>query len=150
MPPEIVKTPLRLFQGDPVLSVSDGTANQWTDIWTYQVPVGVILILEPTATFSAYLEDATTVVGDATCQVKIEKRDSSGSDVLLIYGAELYLTSKEFQDKTKMAKLRVPADGISVEQREKLVISVKDDGAIDESDSYFELRIAKIRKALGV
>lgn len=146
--PDVKEQPFRLFQDDPVISVSDGVANTWSDIWKYQVPQGTALILKPTHTFSAYIEDASTQVGNQTCQVKVEKRDASESDVILVYGPDLYYTIKEFQERSKMARLMVPAEGLIVGEREYLVISAKDDGTIDESDSYFEMHIAKVRKAL--
>lgn len=148
--PEILEAPFTLYQNDPVISVADGTADTWTDIWKYQVPVGVSLILKPEHTFSAYLEDAAAEVGSATCSVRIEKKDASESDTQIVYGPNLYIASKEFQDAKILAHLNVPASGIIVNEREYLVVTVLDDGAIDESDSYFELRIAKVRKALGV
>lgn len=145
---KIVNQPFRLFQDDPNISVSDGTANQWTDIWKFQVPQGVNLILLPTHTFSAYIEDGSAEVGTSTCRIKIEKRDSSLSDVLVVYGPDLYYSSKEFQEKSKMAHLSVSESGLIVNEREYIVISVYDDGTIDESDSYFELNIAQTRKAI--
>ena len=146
---EVIEQPLRLYQDDPVIAVADGTAATWSDIWTYQVPNGTALVLKPSHTFSAYIEDASAEVGSATCQVKIEKRDSSKSDVLVVFGPALYVEIKEFQEKSKLARLMVPGEGVIVNEREYLIISVKDDGAVDESDSYFELHIARIRKAIG-
>lgn len=148
---EIVKeTPFRLYQDDPIIEVSDGTANTFTDIWTYQVPQGMALIIKPYHTFAAYIYDAGAEVGDATCQIKIEKRDASGTDVEILYGPDLYLASKEFQEQVKMAKFTAVAEaGVVIEPRQKLVITIKDDGTIDESACYFELHIAKIYKTLG-
>jgi len=146
---QIKEEPFRLTNLDPVISTADGVANTWSDIWTYQVPNGVALIIKPGHSFSAYIQDAGAEVGNATCQVKIEKRDSSKSDVLLLYGPELYLTSKEFQDSTKKARLSVPAGGVIINEREFLIISGKDDATITIANGYFELHIAKVRKALG-
>jgi len=144
-----IEQPFRLTQADSGISEADGTANQWSDIWKYQVPVGVTLKVKAEHTFAAYLEDASAQVGNATCRIKIEKRDPSESDVLLLYGPDLYVVSKEFQDQTKKARLACPAGGITISQREYIVISVYDDGAIDASDSYFELLISKVRKAIS-
>lgn len=146
--PEIKEQPFRLYQDDPGVAVSDGTAATWTDIWSYQVPQGTALILKPQHTFSAYIEDASAEVGDQTCQVKIEKRDASQSDVLIVFGPDLYYAVKEFQELSKIARLNVSEDGVIIGEREYLVISVKDDGTVDESDSYFQLHIAKVRKSL--
>ena len=147
---EVKEQPFRLYQDDPVISVADGTANQWSDIWNYEVPIGVALILKPEHTFAAYLYESTNsaACGDSDCRVKIERRDNSESDVLLVFGPDFYVTVQEFQNKSLMARLKVPAEGVVVNEREKLVISVYDNGAIDESACYFELHIAKIRKVL--
>ena len=148
--PEIIEQPFRLYQDDPVIAVADGVANTWSDIWKYQVPIGVTLILKPEHTFALYLAvSGPTVVGDSTCQVKIEKRDASDSDTIILYGPQLYINSKEFQAKQSMAHLQVASDGVVINEREYLVIAAKDDGTISETVCYFELRIAKIRKALG-
>ena len=104
-----IDQPYRLTQSDPVISEADGTANQWSDIWKYQVPMGVQLVIKPEAMFAAYLEDTSPAeVGDASCRLKIEKRDPSESDSLLLYGPDIYLASKEFQDSRKKARLSVP------------------------------------------
>jgi len=149
--PEIIEQPFRLYQDDPVIAVANGVLATWSDIWKYQVPVGVTLILKPEHTFAAYLYESTAP-GECTTtntMVTIEKRDSSGSDVIKAY-QDLYLACSEFQEKSKMARLQAPAEGLIVNEREFLVISVYDpDGAVSEASCYFELHIAKIRKALG-
>lgn len=147
---QVIEQPLRLTQLDPVISEADGTASQWSDIWKYQVPNGTALILKPEHFFSAYLEDTSPAeVGDQTCRVKIEKRDSSESDVYIVFGPKLYLAVKEFQNRNLRARLNVPAEGVVLEERQFLVISVYDDAAIDASDSYFELHIGRVRKAIN-
>ena len=154
--PEIIEQPFRLYQDDPVIAVADGTAATWSDIWKYQVPVGVSLILKPSHTFACYLYESTSP-GQCTqtnTMVKIEKRDASESSVTKAF-LDLYKTCTEFQERSKMARLQVPEEGLIINEREYLVISVYDpDGAVDEAgaaggDSYFELHIAKVRKALG-
>lgn len=150
--PEIIEAPFRLYQDDPVIEVANGTLATWSDIWKYQVPVGVSLILKPHHTFAAYLYESTAP-GECTVtntMVKIEKRDASESSVTKAF-SDLYITAREFQEVPKMAKLGlVPQEGIIVGERELLVISVYDpDGAVQESSCYFELYIAKVRKALG-
>lgn len=144
----VKEEPFRLHQDDPVMTVADGTADTWSDIWEYQAPNGTALILKPHHTFAAYIEDASTQVGDPTCTIKIEKRDPSKSDTLLVY-MDLYYASKEFAEQIKMARLMVPDAGVIINEREFLIISVLDDGDVDESDSYFELHIARLRKVLG-
>jgi len=146
MPQESV--PFRLTDADPVIVAANGTANQWSDVWSYQVPNGVVLFIRPEHTLGTYLEDASAEVGSSTCRVKVEKRDPSGSDVLCLYGADLYLSSKEFQDRNKMAHFRVPAGGAEISERFYFVIAVYDDGAVQQAPSYFEANIEKVRRTL--
>jgi len=147
--PEILEAPFRLYQDDPVIAVADGVASTWSGIWKYQVPVGVSLIIKPSHTFAAYIEDGSAEVGDHTCSVRIEKRDASESDVAILFGPKLYKSVKQFVDTNRIAKFSVPEEGVSINEREYLVVVAYDDGTIDESDSYFEMHIAKVRKALG-
>lgn len=151
--PEIIESPFRLTSDDPVLSRADGVANIMSDLWTYQVPIGVSLILKPEHTFAANLEWDSTTCGNNTCLVKIEKRDASGSDVVKVF-FDMYYAVTTWSDQSKMAHLQVPPEGIIVNERELLVISAYESAgaiqAVAEGDvSYFELRIAKVRKALG-
>ena len=147
--PEIIEQPFRLNQSDPVIAETNGVADTWSDIWKYQVPNGVTLILKPEHTLSAYINDGAEV-GDYTCQIKIEKRDASESSVQLVYGPDMYVTVKEFTDKDKLAHLVVPSGGVLISEREWLIIAVKDDGTVTTASTcYFELHIAKVRKAIG-
>ena len=147
----VKESPFRLTDSDPVIAVADGVAATWSDIWTYQVPQGVALIIKPFHTISAYIYDAGAEVGASTCQIKVEKRDASGGDTEILFGPDLYYAIKEFQERGKMAKFsQVSEAGVIIEPRQKLVISVKDDGTVDESSCYFELHIAKIYKTLGI
>ena len=151
--PEIIEAPFRLTSDDPVLTRADGVTSTWSDLWKYQVPIGTSLILKPEHTFAANLEWDTTTAGDATCQVRIEKRDASGSDVVKVF-FDMYYAVKEWQNQTKMAHLQVPPECIIINEREFLVIlgwesaGALQAGAVNDV-SYFELRIARVRKALG-
>ncbi len=151
--PEIIEAPFRLTSDDPVLSRADGVQSTWSDLWKYQVPIGTSLILKPEHTFVANLEWDTTTAGNSTCIVKIEKRDASESEVVRVF-YDMYYAVKEWQNKTKMAHLQVPPEGIIIGEREFLVISGYESagalqaGAVNDV-SYFELRIARVRKALG-
>ena len=128
----------------PSANRADGTANAWSDIWKYQVPVGQAHVLKPSQRFAAYLEDASAQVGNGTCRIRIQVRDQSEQDYQTIYGPALYVASKEFQDADLMAKLDLMKDKV-IEERFFIVVSVLDDGAIDESDSYFKLETIRIR-----
>lgn len=155
--PDIIEQPFTLYQDDPVIAVANGTAATWSDIWKYQVPIGVSLIIKPEHTISIYLDHnaGSDEMGSAAgeygrCMVRVEKRDASGSDVKVLYGPKLYTASKQFVDKNRLAHFNVPPEGVIINEREYLVILVYDstDAAV-EAYCYFEARIAKVRKALG-
>lgn len=153
--PEIIEQPYTMYQDDPVISVTaTGTAGTWVDLWKYQVPMGVSLIIKPEHTISMYLAVSTTecamLAGEYdTCMVRIEKRDSSQSDVQVLCGPRIYKAFTVWDEKNRLAHFNVPPEGVIINEREFLVILVYDDGAITETDCYFEARIAKVRKALG-
>lgn len=133
----------------PAANRADGTANQWTDIWKYQVPSGQMHILKPTHRLSAYLEDSSPAeVGGGTCRIRIQIRDQSEQDHKTIYGPALYVASKEFQDDNKMARLGLKSE-MTIDEKFFIVIQVYDDGTIDESDSYFKLETTRVRSSLG-
>jgi len=131
----------------PAANRGDGTASKWSDIWKYQVPTGQAHILKPGHMFSAYVEDASAEVGGGTCRIKIVVRDQSEQDEKSIYGPALYVASKEFQDRDKMARLGLQSE-LVVEEKFFVVIQAYDDGAVDESDSYFELETVRIRQSI--
>lgn len=147
----ILEQKFRLTQDDPVISAVQASAGLWGDLWTYQVPNGTSLILKPEHTFSLYLVKTGGSEASATTKVKIEKRDSTGSDRINVLGPGMYMLYKEFQDVNLMAMLSVPSSGIIVNERELLVISVWPEAGDTAvlTTSYFELRIAKVRKALA-
>jgi len=153
--PEIIEQPFRLYQDDPNVSVADGVASTWSDIWKYQVPLGTSLIIKPEHTLSLYLAVAgpTEVAAAAgtynTCMVRVEKRDASGSDVQVLTGPKIYIAFRQFTDRNRLAHFNVPAEGVIISEREYLVILAYDDGTISEAVCYFEMHIAKVRKALG-
>jgi len=132
----------------PAGNRSDGTANKWSDIWKYQVPTGQAHVLKAGHRFAAYFEDASAECGAGTCEIRIEIRDQSEQESKTVLGPILYASVKEFQQDDKMARLDLLKDQ-EVEERFFIVIAVKDDGAIDESDSYFKLETIRVRKGLG-
>ena len=71
-------------------------------------------------------------------------RDPAEQDTLIVYGPALYITSKEFRDSTQKARLGTSGD-ILVPERYWIVIMARDDGAVDASDSYFDMLIARQR-----
>lgn len=136
--------PFHLNHGDLNLTRSDGTAAQWTDIWKYQLPQKQGIVLRASDVISMYLEDtAPAEVGGDTCYVKIEVRDASEQDKRLVFGPALYARVKEFQDRNLMARLPLGTP-LKVYERQWIVVSAKDDGTIDESDSHFDLYTSKV------
>ena len=136
--------PFHLNQEDGNITKSDGTAATWTDIWKYQVPQKQGIVLQAKDVISMYLEDtAPAEVGADTCYVQIEVRDASEQDKRIVFGPALYARLKEFQDRNLMARLPLGAP-VKVYERQWVVIMVKDDGTIDESDSYFDLYTSKV------
>ncbi len=153
--PQIIEQPFTLNQDDPVLSVADGVASTWSDIWKYQCPVGLSLIIKPEHTLALFLavagpaEIAAAAGTWNTGMVRVEKRDASGSDVQVIAGPRIYRSFRQFADQERLAHFNVPAEGVIINEREYFVILAYDDGTISETVCYFEARIAKVRKALG-
>ncbi len=132
----------------PAGNRADGTADTWIKIWKFQVPDGIAMILSPADIIALYLEDAAAEVGNNTCEVRISIGDTSESDNRIIFGPVPYINLKEFQDTRKVARLRLPAP-VTVYEKQFINIEVKDDGAIDESDSRFLLEMTRIRQGLG-
>ena len=107
------------------------------------------MILGPDDMFAAYLEDtAPAEVGNNTCRVRIGIRDTSENDTRVIFGPVAYIQVKEFQDRRKVARLKVPQPVIVYEEQ-FIVIEANDDGTIDESDSQFMLEMTRTRQGLG-
>lgn len=132
----------------PAANRANGTANTWSTIWKFQVPAGQMMVLGPDDEFKAYLEDATAEVGNNTCRVRIAVADTSELDSRVVYGPVQYVQVKEFQDRRKVARLRLP-EPVKVFEEQFILIQVYDDGAIDESDSAFNLSMTRIRQGLG-
>jgi hypothetical protein len=132
----------------PAANRADGTASVWSDIWKLQVPAGQMLVISPDDELSAYLEDASAEVGNNTARVRIAILDTSGHDQRIVYGPVAYVTVKEFQDRRKIARLRIP-EPVKVYEEQFIAIQVYDDGAIDESDSAFQLSAVRVRQGLG-
>ena len=132
----------------PSANRADGTASTWSTIWKFQVPNGQKMVLGPDDYFSTYLEDASAEVGNNTCRVRIRVTDTSESDVKTPVTPVLYVNVKEFQDRRKKFRLRVPTP-VEVPENYFILVEVYDDGAIDESDSAFELSMTRIRQGLA-
>ena len=147
-----ISEPFTLEQIDttliPASNRVDGTASAWSTIWKFQAPAGQGFTFGPGDFFAAYLEDAAAEVGNNTCRVRLGIRDTSENDTRVFYGPVPYIAVKEYQDRRKMARLRI-ARPVHLYEEQYLVIEVYDDGAIDESDSTFMLEMVRTRFGLG-
>lgn len=147
--PELREEPFHLTNTEAGIVEADGTANQWSDIWKYQVPPGMAIKLTSRDTFSLYAEDTTPAeIGNSTAQVRILVRNAAETAEIVVYGPALYARSREFQERPKMARLAVGQ--LEVKARQFIVIQIKDDGTVDASDSYFDLFTTRIYAPLGV
>lgn len=148
MPGKIIEEPFHLTDAVAQVTAAAGVPATWSDIWKYQVPQGVTHLLKSEHTFSAYVEDASTEIAAPDAEIKIEVRDPSEQDKRPVYGPAMYVMSTEFQDRDLMAHLNCPAGGIQVTDRSWIVIMVKDGGTIDQTDSYFDLLISRVRESV--
>lgn len=148
MPPsEIVEEAYNLTSNDPSVVVQDGIDGVWSMIWKYPVPIGIAIILKPHHTFSCYLENRSQEVNDATCRIRIEVLDASEMDRRIIYGPALYLVSKEFQDRARMATLNLNTDMLVLE-RMFIAVCVDHIDQVIAGNSYFALAVTRMRQGL--
>ena len=136
-----------LTDADAAITAADGTADTWSDIFKWQCPQGVTLLLKPSDTFSAYI-DATGEIAAPNAEIKVEKRSASEQDKRTILGPAMYTRVTEFQDEDLKAHINVPSEGLLVEPREWLVVMVKDDGTVLEANSFFDLFTTRIRESV--
>jgi len=137
MPREI---PYQIRQTDPNITADATFGTTWRDTWSWQCPENLHVLIKAGDTISFYIEDGGDVeIAAPDAQVKIEVRDPSGSTVRLAYGPSNYISAKEFQDKTKKAKLWGRHE-ILVKPREKIVFAIKDNVGLDAAsilNSFF-------------
>ena len=133
----------------PAANRADGVANSWTDIWKFQVPAGQMMVVGPDDTLSMYLEDtALAEVGNNTARVRISVSDTSEQDSRVLFGPVPYVTVKAFQDRRRLASLRLPQP-IQVYEEQYLILSVFDDAVIREINSAFALSMTRVRQGLS-
>lgn len=125
----------------------DGAAAKWADIWEYQVPSGQAHILKSGHHISFYIDDGASEATDGKCRLLIVIKDQSKQDEKAFFGPTLYDTCKEFNDKDKIAKLKLLND-IVVEERFWIVIKGYSDSTIDESNSFFSLETIRVRSGI--
>lgn len=144
---KILEEPFHLTKNDAGVSAADGVASTWSDIFKYQVPQGVTHILKNEHTISIYFDDGSEIAAPEA-QFKIEVRDPGEMEKKSVYGPAMYVRATEFQDRTKMAHLNVPAEGLHVRARDWIVLMVYDNGTVANADSFFDLFINRIRESV--
>ncbi len=143
----ILDEPFDLTDQDSNITKANATASSWSDLYKYQVPVGIGHVLQAGHTFSVYLKDTSATENASTDLIKIEVRDSSEQDKRTVYGPAIYLKCKEFQDRDKMARLNVAAP-VPVLERQWIAVMVNGASAAGTANSYFDLAINRIRQSL--
>jgi len=146
MPGKVLEEPFDLTDQDSNITKSNATDSAWSDMYKYQVPVGIGHTIQPGHFISAYLDKAGTETS-ATALVKIEVRDSAEQDKRTVFGPAVYAKIKEFQDRNKIARLNV-AEPVPVLERQWIVLMVSAATAPTTANSYFDLAISRIRRAL--
>lgn len=138
--------------------VEDSTfGTTWRDTWDYECPSKMMILLQNGDLFSLKAYDSADVEYVAPdAEIKIEVRDAAGQKKILVYGPANYISSKEFQEKKKMAKLRLDKktmpDGITVKPRDHIVFMTKDTTGMDSASvdtSYCRLMTSRVVTAEG-
>lgn len=133
----------------PSANRSDTTANAWGAIWQFQVPAGQMMVLGPDDEFKAYLQDTGAAeVGNNTCRVRLAISDTSEQDKRVIFGPVQYVQVKEFQDRRKVMRLRLP-EPVQVYEEQFILIEAYDDTGVDEPTSAFNLTMTRVRQGLS-
>lgn len=139
--------PFHITQADGNITAANGVTGTWSDIYKYQVPQGVGIILQTGDQFSAYIKDASAEVGLYDCWVKIEVRDAAELDKQVVFGPSLYKKIREFQDRDTIAHLEL-SEPVKAYPRQWIVIVGKDTGTITVANCYFSLLTSKVAQPL--
>ena len=137
----------RLLDTDPNITEDSTFGATWRDTWKFQCPSHMKIMLQKGDHFSLKAYDSADVEYVAPdALVQIEVRDPSGQRKILIYGPANYLSSKEFQQYSKMAKLKIDQP-VEVKPRDYIVFMTKDSTGMDAAsvaNSYCRLVTTKI------
>ena len=159
MPNEPLHEPFSLTKGETGITQQDGldASTDWGQIFEYQVPVGIGLIILPGHTFSCYLHGDDGAEMPATTQVRILHKDSSKSgDAKKVLGPILYVKLKEFTNKNKIAIFDI-LNPAKIYEKQYLTIETAGadatgTGGVDVTggtkESYFEAAISRVRQPL--
>jgi len=134
------------------ITVADGQGAKWADIWDFQVPYHVEIVLNPADIVSFYLvgDDASEMPN--ITQIRVVKRDTTNEESTPILSDINYKTVKEFADKKKLAHLTMGSQ-IVVGTDEHIVVQINGadaatTGDTDASASHFKLVTTRRRKGL--
>jgi len=141
----------RTESGISEVDVSVATDEGLQEIWRYQVPVGHSIIFSREDTFSAYLENASSVEAAAGSLVDIVIADYAKQATKPLLNQVRYALVKEFQDVTKMAHLDVEVGKVIVVNEGEWVLIRGNilTATLDASDSYFSLTCRRIRNTIS-
>ena len=142
----------RLVDTDPNITEDAAFGATWRDTWLFQCPSHMRIVLQKGNLFSLKAYDSADVEYVAPdALVKIEVRDPSEQRRILVYGPANYISSKEFQTLSKVAKLRINQP-IEVKPRDKIAFMTKDSTGMDAAsvaNSYCRLITTKVTEVEG-
>ena len=142
----------QLRDTDPNITEDSVFGTTERDTWKFQCPSHMRLILKPGDRFSLHAEDSGDVEYVAPdALVRIEVRDPSEQRKINVYGPANYISSSEFQDINKMAKLQIDQP-IEVKRRDFIVVMTTDSLGMDSAsvaNSYCRLTTTKVVEVEG-
>jgi len=92
-------------QNDDNITAANGTASVMSDIYIYKVPRHTAILIRPEDVISAYLKDAGSEA-EGSDPWELVVRDPNGLSIETLAKGQ-YTVIKEFQDSTKLKKLKL-------------------------------------------
>ncbi len=142
--------PLVINQRDENIVRSNTLAGVMSDIFSYRVPLGTNIQLNPSDILCIHLLGTTGLAIEATAQVRVELRSPlGGGEAEPILGATLYQTFApggigEFRHTERLVTLQIPAPRMVIELA-FIVIQAHSAVVVDATRSWFELRTHEIK-----
>jgi len=137
----------RLVDTDANVTEDSTFGATWRDTWDFECPSHMRIMLQKGDLFSLKAYDSADVEYVAPdALVKIEVRDPAGQRKILVYGPANYVSSSEFQQLTKMAKINIEQP-IEVKPRDHIVFMTKDSTGMDSAsvaNSYCRLVTSRV------
>ncbi|MBA7522453.1 hypothetical protein ES705_14572 [subsurface metagenome] len=151
-----IDVPFTIKQG--VTGVTLGTASTAgsgdgvteTELFTYDCPTGLTVVVLPLSSFAAYLLDneAAPAESSAGVGVRIVHKDSAGN-IVVDRIATSYESIKAFADQNSLKRFE---DKFSVGEKEKITCYVVPDTglSLNPAGCRFELRCRRVSKLLSI